>query len=201
LQKFAHKKEWVLTTEAFEQLLNWLDKGKSSGGEYYLEIRRRLVDYFSRKDCLRPDDLADETFNRIARRLTEESIAKDPVNYCYIVARFVFLEHLRAKERNDVPLDAVTGQIAHERFTASGSDLEAETKEKTFACLDKCVAQLDSPSREMILRYYTGKERIKIENRRELSASLGITMNALSIRVCRIRDKLEACVRKCLMDG
>jgi hypothetical protein len=38
---------------------------------------------------------------------------------------------------------------------------------------------------------------VKIENRRSLAQTLGITVNALSIRACRIRDKLESCVKKC----
>jgi hypothetical protein len=33
-----------------------------------------------------------------------------------------------------------------------------------------------------------------------MAVEMGITVNALSIRACRIRDKLEACVRKCLDD-
>jgi hypothetical protein len=50
----------------------------------------------------------------------------------------------------------------------------------------------------MILRYYTGKERVKIESRRALAESLGISMNALSIRACRVRDKIESCVQQCV---
>jgi hypothetical protein len=38
---------------------------------------------------------------------------------------------------------------------------------------------------------------VKIALRRKLAARLGVTMNALSIRACRIRDRLEACVRAC----
>jgi hypothetical protein len=42
-----------------------------SGGQRYLDMRRRLVRYFERKRCLNPDDLAHETLNRVARRLEE----------------------------------------------------------------------------------------------------------------------------------
>jgi hypothetical protein len=70
--------------------------------------------------------------------------------------------------------------------------------EKRLGCLDRCAGKLDALNRNLILKYYTGEERAKIENRRSLAEGLGITMNALSIRACRIRDKLEACVRQCL---
>ncbi|MGH9761806.1 MAG: hypothetical protein ACREAC_13340, partial [Blastocatellia bacterium] len=91
------KRDWVLTQPSFHRLLEWFDEGADSGGRRYLDIRARLVRYFDRKNCLIPDELADETLNRVARRLEEEgSIETDaPAHYCYIIARFVFMEHLR----------------------------------------------------------------------------------------------------------
>ena len=66
------KKNWLLTESSFRQFLNWLNEGVDSDGEKYLEMRRRLVAYFDRKNCSSPDELADETLNRVARRLEEE---------------------------------------------------------------------------------------------------------------------------------
>lgn len=90
------KKDWTLKPEAFRQLLSWLDGGSDSGGETYVEVRR-LSSYFERKNCLSCDELADETLNRIARKLKEKGSITDvsAVHYCYIVAKFVFLETLR----------------------------------------------------------------------------------------------------------
>src|ERR1035438_5025058 len=87
-------KGWAMTPGAFRQFLNWLDQGVDSSGEKDLEMRRRLVGYFDRKNCLTPDELADETLNRVARRLEEEGAITDtpPARYCYIVAKFVFFE-------------------------------------------------------------------------------------------------------------
>jgi hypothetical protein len=62
------KKDWILNPEAFRQFLSWLDGGVDSNGERYLEIRRRHVRYFDRRNCPSPDDLADETLNRVARQ-------------------------------------------------------------------------------------------------------------------------------------
>src|SRR5713226_5729186 len=45
------KKNWILSPEAFRRLLHWLDAGGDSGGERYLEMRRRLTAYFDRKNC------------------------------------------------------------------------------------------------------------------------------------------------------
>lgn len=201
-QKTEQKKNWTLTAASFQKLLNWLDKGANSDGQHYLEMRQRLVSYFDRKNCLTPDDLADETLNRVARRLEEtEIIGETPAKYCYVVARFVFMEYLRGKQREEVPLDEAIQQTPENRFAASDLKDENEMREKSMKCLDQCMEKLEPQNREIIIRYYIGKERVKIENRRGLADSLGITMNALSIRACRIRDKLEACVGKCESEG
>ena len=83
-----------LDETAFHRLLQWLDQGSDSQGERYVEIRDRLMIYFGRRNCPAPEDLADETLNRVARRLEEQVSIDDivPAHYCYIVARFVLLE-------------------------------------------------------------------------------------------------------------
>jgi DNA-directed RNA polymerase specialized sigma24 family protein len=196
VQKLTPKKEWGLTPQAFRRLLDWLDEEAKSDGRTYLEMRQRLVAYFDRKSCSAPDELADETLNRVARRLEEEGTieAETRSKYCYIVARFVFMEYLRKARTESRTLD----DIRRYPSATSGGDKERERKEKLLECLDRCIGELESSQRELILRYYVGKERVKIENRRSLAQALGITVNALSIRACRIRDKLEECVQRCV---
>ncbi len=196
MQNVHQKKDWTLTPGAFQRLLQWFSGETESSGESYLDMRQRLVAYFDRKNCTAPDELADETLNRVARRLEEENgiISDSPAHYCYIVARYVFIEYWRGTRRNEVPLDRVLRQPAEE-FTSLED--EAINREKLMSCLDRCTEKLDPQSRDLIIRYYQGERRLKIENRRALAAKLGITLNALSIRACRIRDKLEACVQNC----
>ncbi len=198
-RKREHKKNWALTPPAFERLLDWLDEGESSDGRKYLEMRRRLVAYFDRKNCSSADELTDETLNRVARRLEEEGTTESDTpaaRYCYIVARFVFMEYLRRAEKDRVLTDDMRRQPYN--IAESKPVNEKETQEKLLNCLEHCTGKLDSLNRNLILSYYTGKERVKIESRRELAANLGISMNALSIRACRIRDKIEGCVRQCV---
>ena len=196
------KKDWEPTPEVFHRLLEWLNERADSDGQKYLEMRQRLVAYFDRKNCLTPDDLADETLNRVARRLEEEGPieSESPAKYCYTVARFVFMESLRGAEKKTVPIDETLAQSNAVSFAQPEPDDEKETKEVMIDSLEQCMGELDPVNRGVIIRYYFGEERVKIENRRGLAASLGITIgitiNALAIRACRIRDKLEACVRK-----
>jgi len=198
------KKDWALNPNAFRRLLDWLDEGADSDGQRYLEMRRRLASFFDRKNCTTPDELADETLNRVARRLEEEgSIESDaPAHYCYIVARFVFMEQMRETQKDGALANELRRQTRAGDLAASGgADDERKLKEQRLNCLEECLSKLESLSREIITRYYVGKARVKIEQRRSLAEELGITMNALSIRACRIRDKLEACVRQCAGAG
>lgn len=195
------QKDWSPNRGAFRQLLEWLDEGIDSSGERYLETRRRLVRYFDRKNCLAPDDLADETLNRVARRLGEEGAITGtvPAQYCYIVARFVFLEYQRRPGNRQVGLEELSNFAgAASRLPVSSPEADAaETREKLHTCLERCLGKLKGDDRQLIMEYYRGEQRAKIEHRRELAAGFGLTVNALSIRACRIRDRLEDCVRTC----
>ena len=179
-------------------MLDWLDNGTNSGGQSYLNLRQRLVGYFDRKNCRAPEDLADETLNRVARRLEEEGVivSETAARYCYIVARFVFHEYLR-RSNDEVPLDALANEVADNNTNISASDDEAQHREQLLRCLDQCTEKLEPAHRELIIRYYHGEQRVKIENRNSLARQLGVTINALTIRACRIRNKLEACVTEC----
>ena len=171
-------------------------RGRQLGRERYLEIRRRLVSYFDRRGRPAADELADETLTRIARTLAQvgEIAVRPPARYCYVVAKFVLLEDVR-RERRYVALDE-----SRSAGVAPGG-VEADEgwalRERRLDCLDQCLQQLKPAQRELIVEYYADDRRQKIERRRELAKSLGITMNALGIRALRIRDGLMACMGRC----
>jgi DNA-directed RNA polymerase specialized sigma24 family protein len=189
------KKDWQPTPDAFRNFLGWLDEGTDSGGEKYLEVRRRLAAYFDRRSCSPADELADETLNRVARRLEEEGAVSEtpPVRYCYIVARFVFLEHIRRKGHRQVEFDERSGSG---KPAALPSDSDDAARQRLLESLDRCLRLLSNPDRKLILEYYRGEQRARIERRREIAARLQLTANAVTIRACRIRDRLETCLKR-----
>lgn len=193
------KKDWTLNQAALSQILAWLDAGVDSRGESYLEMRRRLVLYFDRKNCLSPDELADETLNRVARKLEEKGEITDvsPAHYCYIVAKFVFLESVRLGKQAGKSVDEITklGTALPGLTTPSRSEETVEARERMLEFLERCLTRLPPEERNLILEYYQGERKEKIERRSSLAGRLGLTLNALSIRACRIRSKLETCIR------
>src|SRR5215468_4785967 len=117
----------------FSRLLDWLDDGVDSCGERYLEMRRRLIAYFDRRHCQFVDDLADETLDRIASTLQRDgTIAVTPqARYCYVVARFVFLEEVRRQR--------LRLRLPPPQWTDDESSLERRaTREERLEFLDRC---------------------------------------------------------------
>ena len=171
-----------------------------SDGQKYLEMRRRLVFYFDRKNCLTSDELADETLSRVAQKLEDKGsiTGLSPAHYCYVIAKFVFLEHLRQAKRGRAGLDELTGAHLDSSGTATFQGEEiTQSGERLHDCLDSCLAKLPAADRDLILEYYQGEQRVKIERRARMAARLRLSMNALTIRACRIRNRLEACVQAC----
>ena len=177
----------------------WLDEGVCSDGERYLEIRRRLAQYFDRRGCAAADELADETLNRAARKLAELGHIANvaPAQYCYVLARFVFLEYIRRPGHKDSEFDDAS-RLSLALSHASSHDFEspAAERERYLAGLNRCLQKLVPADQQLILEYYQGDKRAKIEKRSELATHYGLTLNALSVRACRIRNKLEQCVKK-----
>jgi DNA-directed RNA polymerase specialized sigma24 family protein len=183
----ALSKSWDLTEDSFNRLLAILDVDRERAGAIYEMIHRKLVRFFEWRKCSAPQELADETINRVARKLCEgHEIGGDPGSYFFGVARFVLKEHWKQQPPS---------RIDPETPTAARNETHDE---RCQACLDQCLALLPAQARDLILRFYYFEGRAKIQNRQKLATELRVPMNALRIRVHRIRAKLEDCVESCL---
>jgi hypothetical protein len=65
------KGNWTLTQEGFDGLLTWLSPDREQAGRKYEEIRLRLIKIYTRRGCTTPEELADEVFNRVTKKLPE----------------------------------------------------------------------------------------------------------------------------------
>jgi len=71
------ERERELTSKAFAKLLAKLSADPEIAGIEYEELRRRLIKFFEWRGAFFPEDLADETLNRTARKIDEgEEIEK-----------------------------------------------------------------------------------------------------------------------------
>lgn len=174
-----------LNEEPFHQLLAWLDADPGRAGDKYEAIRRRLILIFLNRQCDVAEDLADETINRVTKKVSvlKDTYVGDPARYFYGVAKKVLLEYNRERNR---PLPSLPPSV-------SRSELEPYLE-----CLDECLEKLDLASRELILRYYQGQKQAKISAHKKMGEMLRLKAGALRARTYRIRAKLEKCVLECL---
>lgn len=181
---FKMSTKWTLTQESFDALLAWLDPDREQAGRKYEDIRRRLIKIFTCRGCATPEDLADESINRVMRRLKDirEGYTGDRALYFFGVAHKVFLEYIK-----NPPPPA--------QMPAPESSDETE---REYTCLEHCVESLQPKNRELVIRYYQQEKRAKIDDRKQLAAQLGIALNALRIRAHRIRANLQKCMHECL---
>ena len=196
------KKHWVLTKEALDILLACLDRDQDCAGQKYENIRQGLITFFECRGSSSPEDQADETINRVARRLAEgkQIYVENPASYFYGVARNVLKERWQAPDPASVPLESLPPmkELSDDPRRLHERQLEKYQREQQLECLEHCLEGLASKDRELIGEYYQGETRVKIQNRESLARKLGIPLNALRIRALRIREKLEDCVDQCL---
>jgi RNA polymerase sigma factor (sigma-70 family) len=163
------------------------------------------VKLFEWRGCAHAEECADETFNRVARRISEGISIRsdDPYSYFHGVALNVLREYWRSAEQTAKILE-VAAQIQDP--PADPEDLllretEQREKERLFECLNRCLQKLPPDSLHLITMYHQEEDSPNKARRKELAQSLGIPLNALRIRAYRIRAAIEECVEKCLKNG
>jgi RNA polymerase sigma factor (sigma-70 family) len=156
----------------------------------YERLRGQLIRIFARRGCQFPQDLADETISRVMQKIDDiaPTYEGDPARYFYGVARNVYLEYTRRPK---------TVQLEENRRPTNVEDSEHLRNEEAHACLERCLNELPADERRLIFEYYQYEKTAKIDHRKELAEELGMGLNALRIRVFRIRQRLYDCVTSC----
>jgi hypothetical protein len=184
--QFAKRK---MTQEDFEEVLLWLDSGadggvpdRDRGALKYEKIRERIIRIYRTRGCSRADEVADESLERFANKARKLRLnyKGDPALYIYAIAKRVYREILREESHT---------------ITPPPERPDSDEVELRHAWLEHCLKSLKPESRDLILRFYYGEKREKIENRKKLAEELGITSRALSLRALHIRQKLYDCVK------
>jgi DNA-directed RNA polymerase specialized sigma24 family protein len=184
-----------VTAEAFGRLLDALDSDRHRAGERYEELRRTLVRFFEWRGAPFPEEHADETFDRVSRKLGPSLEIANIGGYCYEVARFVCLEALKGRDSRSVSIDSV-GMPA-----IVAPALEPTEPASRLACLERCLGALPRENRALILEYYRDQGRVRIDRRKAMAERLGVPRETLANRAQRVRDRLEQCVSECLDRG
>ncbi len=179
--------------ESFDEILAWLNSDRELAGRMYVDLRYALVRIFGWNHCADPEGMTDETFDRVAKQVRHlrDTFEGDPKRFFYGVARNLIKEYQR-KVKSYVSIEDV--QLPGD----SPQEIEEETSEMQEECLQACLRNLTSENRNLILAYYAQEKQAKIDHRTEMARQLGVSIETLRVRMCRIRTALEKCIKRCL---
>jgi DNA-directed RNA polymerase specialized sigma24 family protein len=187
----AHRREADgLSPTAFARLLGRLGPDAESAGLAYESLRRALVGFFTWRGAATPEECADETLDRLALRLGEGTEVQDVPRFARGIARLVLLEHWRRPDAQRVPIE--------EGAPAPPSSPPAPSDDVMHACLDRCLGALPAEARDLILGYYVAEGRGRIDSRKRMAQTMGLSETALRNRAQRLRDRLERCIGGCV---
>jgi RNA polymerase sigma factor (sigma-70 family) len=198
-----------LTADQFEGLLRRLNPDREQAALQYESLRFKLIRFFEWNGCTGSEDLADETLDRVARKLPLVDIL-DVTAFAWGVAKRVRLEGdkkaARAEHLSRRYFAPGTGSgggrwtgLPQQLSEHPGSDpagfgqsdsQEDRPDQERFDCMRRCLDRLPARDRELFLAYYDARPKDG-ERRRRLAESMGVSVGALRVRVNRLRDKLE----------
>jgi DNA-directed RNA polymerase specialized sigma24 family protein len=180
------KKIQVLQQETFDRLLAWFDPDPERAAAQYERIRWRLIAILAARGCSIAEELADETIDRVARRVAdiERTYVGDRAIYFLGVMNNVHHEYLKRPILLPGPAEITPGDTEH--------------KERTYLCLEQCLQKLTTNSRRLIEQYYAADKRTKIDLRKRIAQEFGINVNTLRLRALRIRAVLQSCINQCV---
>jgi RNA polymerase sigma factor (sigma-70 family) len=181
------------TDKSFNELLAWLHPEPETAGLIYETLRADLIRIFRWRGCSDPEGMADETIIRVTRKVGEmaASYVGSPTSYFYGVAKNLLHEYDRRRDINLLPQ-------AEEFILPAPLTDEDDSSERLYECFEGCLKRLAARERKLVIQYYDGQGKAKIDGRKRLADKLGIDLNALRVRTRRIRAKLRECIGKCL---
>jgi len=184
----------ALNPEQFEVLLRQLGPDRDLAGARYEQLRRRLVTILTYRGCTHPEEVADETMDRVARRLSEVPAGTeigDPTRFVFGVAWNVAREWIRRQRTVPLPDGWDPADPGQAEMLAPASDLG-------HGCLDRCLRCLPRQDKEVVLTYYQEEGLAKIRHRAMVARQLKVSQNALRLRIHRITLRLRECVFHCV---
>ena len=185
-------RDLTVPSKSFDEILAWLHPDRDEAANIYVQLRQDLAKIFTWNRCTDPDELTDEVFDRVARKVHEvrQSFEGDPRLFFYGVARNLLKESPK-RIKKQVSLEGTD-------LPASEVTVEDESASMREECLHICLQELSAEKRLLVLGYYANEKQAKIDHRTEMARELGISVETLRVRVHRIRATLEKCIERCL---
>jgi len=191
-------KRWATTKEAFDRLLNWLDPDPEQAGRKYEQIHSALSAIFRNHEFVDAEGLADETIIRVIRKLPEiqTTFFGNPSLYFSGVARRICQE---SRRQGNLSRKVYVDYEYHQQLAGlRHPDLQEPGDDPQERCFQRCLQSLKPDDRNLLLAYYEGEKREKIDIRKFLAKRFGVTPGNLRVRRYRIYNSLVKCIDNCV---
>jgi RNA polymerase sigma factor (sigma-70 family) len=169
--------------EDFHKLLRFLSPDEEEAAMLYESLRHKLIKLFSARGCHVAEELADETIDRVIKKIHDKKVYDlkkifigDITRYFYGVGKNVWFEWQR--EKKTLSFDE------YSIFINQTIDINYALLEST---LELFLNDLPEKDKDLVIRYYNSKP----QERKKLAAELGINYPALRKQVSRIVSKLR----------
>jgi RNA polymerase sigma factor (sigma-70 family) len=178
----------IKSPQEFQKFLKWLDLDHETAIEKYFSIRNKLVKIFVVRGSIIADELADETIDRVMKKIDTivSDYQGDPSLYFYGVAKKVFLETQRQPKSETLPDSFIADQKT------------PENQEENVECVEKCLKKLPENQQQIIVGYYSFEKGEKSKTRKKMAEKFGFSAESLRVRAMRIRETLQKCVFSCI---
>lgn len=136
--------------------------------------------------------MADDVFDRVIKKLPKlkTTFTGNPKLYFYGVAKNLVKEY-RKQVKSCATVESIEPAVDPQEFQEEDADRREE-------CLSICLRKLTKEKRALILSYYSKEKQEKIMHRSKMARDLGVSVEALRVRMLRIRVTLEQCIDQCL---
>lgn len=186
------RKKTEISQEDLNGLLGWFSPEADESARKYEEIRRGLIRYFYFRGAADPEDLADETINRVAVKLPK--LKPDDqfktAAYFYSFAAKIHLEACRERKRFFSDYQEI------ESLTDEWDDA-SDQRDDGVGCMEKCLGAKSAEDRQLLLKYYGFEKTERTERRRKLAQAQQTSIEGLQTRISRLRKALRECLKKC----
>jgi len=163
--------------------------------ERFRSLQKKLIFFFERQRCSDPEELADETLERVVRKMCEGTEIQDLLRYSYGVAKNVFREYVRREKAKHKYLD---DQRHYTKAEVEDDVADKAAQEQRLQCLEECKGRFNKQDYWILYEYYRYNGQRKLEHRRKMAEELKITRAALTLRVFHLKQRLRRCIDECL---
>jgi DNA-directed RNA polymerase specialized sigma24 family protein len=178
-----------MSPEEFDRLLAWFAPDRDAAAKMYLAAHKNLTRFFQFNYCNRPEDLTDEVMNRVSKKVPPLREGLDHIAVLRGFARHVLKEYRRSP---DWHAEDLSGEDPAPVVTASGID-DAEIRSRN---LQTCLAGLPERDGQLLVEYYKYEPSAKIAHRQAMAKAQQMTLNALRLKVSRLKSIVEKCVKR-----